>query len=97
MGYSTVPGQARPHVIAGRTHGIRRQFGQWTKVFGEARCGVLLVPDHTHDDDLLGTPLPRLNPMAPLPGWGYLVCDGTIEGVQLCWRRARHSTITSAR
>ncbi|WP_230419530.1 FtsK/SpoIIIE domain-containing protein [Catenulispora pinistramenti] len=72
------------HVIAaGRSDGIRRQFGQWTQKIREARCGVLLVPDHNQDHDLLGTPLPRHSPMAPLPGRGYLVCDGTIEGVQL--------------
>ncbi|MEZ0109127.1 S-DNA-T family DNA segregation ATPase FtsK/SpoIIIE [Catenulispora sp. EB89] len=72
------------HVIAaGRSDGIRRQFGQWTQKIREARCGVLLVPDHNQDHDLLGTPLPRHNPMAPLPGRGYLICDGTIEGVQL--------------
>jgi len=72
------------HVIAaGRADGIRRQFGQWTQKIREARCGVLLVPDHNQDHDLLGTPLPRHNPMAPLPGRGYLICDGTIEGVQL--------------
>ena len=72
------------HVIAaGRNDGVRRQFGQWTQRIREARCGILLVPDHDHDHDLLGTPLPRQHRMAPLPGRGYLVCDGTIEGVQL--------------
>jgi S-DNA-T family DNA segregation ATPase FtsK/SpoIIIE len=72
------------HVIAaGRNDGVRRQFGQWTQRVRESRCGILLVPDHDHDHDLLGTPLPRQHRMAPLPGRGYLVCDGTIEGVQL--------------
>ena len=72
------------HVIAaGRNDGVRRQFGQWTQRVREARCGILLVPDHDHDHDLLGTPLPRQHRMSPLPGRGYLICDGTIEGVQL--------------
>ena len=28
-------------------------------------------------------PLPRQHRMSPLPGRGYLICDGTIEGVHL--------------
>ncbi|MFL6117517.1 MAG: FtsK/SpoIIIE domain-containing protein [Catenulispora sp.] len=76
-------GPGRHAIAAGRNDGVRRQFGQWTQRVREARCGVLLVPDHDLDHDLLGTPLPRQHRMAPLPGRGYLVADGAVEGVQL--------------
>ncbi|NUR26973.1 MAG: hypothetical protein HOV83_14210, partial [Catenulispora sp.] len=62
---------------------VRRQFGQWTQKVREARCGLLLVPDHDLDHDLLGTPLPRQHRMAALPGRGYLIGDGQVEGLQL--------------
>lgn len=72
------------HVIAaGRNDGVRRQFGLWTQRVREGRCGVLLTPDHDLDGDLLGMPLPRQHRMAPLPGRGYLIADGAIDGVQL--------------
>lgn len=72
------------HVIAaGRNDGVRRQFGLWTQRVRDGRCGVLLMPDHEMDGDLLGVALPRQHRMAPLPGRGYLVADGGVEGVQL--------------
>lgn len=72
------------HVIAaGRNDGIRRQYGQWTQKVRDGRCGVLLVPDHELDGDLLGVALPRQHRMAPAPGRGYLVSDGGLDGVQL--------------
>jgi S-DNA-T family DNA segregation ATPase FtsK/SpoIIIE len=70
-------------IAAGRNDGIRRQYGLWTQRVREGRCGVLLVPDHEMDSDLLGTALPRQHRMAPMPGRGYLVSDGAIDGVQL--------------
>ncbi|GAA1995537.1 FtsK/SpoIIIE domain-containing protein [Catenulispora subtropica] len=76
-------GPGRHVIAAGRNDGVRRQFGQWTQKVREARCGVLLVPDHDLDHDLLGTPLPRQHRMGALPGRGYLVGDGQAEGVQL--------------
>jgi S-DNA-T family DNA segregation ATPase FtsK/SpoIIIE len=76
-------GPGRHVIAAGRNDGIRRQYGLWTQKVREGRCGVLLVPDHELDGDLLGTPLPRQHRMAPVPGRGYLVTDGRIEGVQL--------------
>ncbi|HTJ66862.1 MAG TPA: FtsK/SpoIIIE domain-containing protein [Actinospica sp.] len=76
-------GPGRHVVAAGRNDGVRRQFGLWTQRVREARCGVLLVPDHDMDHDLLGTQLPRQHRMAAVPGRGYLVSDGRIEGVQL--------------
>ncbi|HET9167964.1 MAG TPA: FtsK/SpoIIIE domain-containing protein [Actinospica sp.] len=76
-------GPGRHVVAAGRNDGVRRQYGLWTQRVREGRCGVLLVPDHEMDHDLLGTPLPRQHRMAPVPGRGYLVSDGRIEGVQL--------------
>jgi S-DNA-T family DNA segregation ATPase FtsK/SpoIIIE len=76
-------GPGRHVVAAGRNDGVRRQFGLWTQRVREARCGVLLVPDHDLDHDLLGTPLPRQHRMAAVPGRGYLITDGRIEGVQL--------------
>jgi S-DNA-T family DNA segregation ATPase FtsK/SpoIIIE len=76
-------GAGRHVIAAGRNDGVRRQFGLWTQRVRESRCGVLLAPDHELDGDLLGTPLPRQHRMAPLPGRGYLICDGAIDGVQL--------------
>jgi S-DNA-T family DNA segregation ATPase FtsK/SpoIIIE len=76
-------GPGRHVIAAGRNDGVRRQFGLWTQRVREGRCGVLLVPDHELDGDLLGTPLPRQHRMAAVPGRGYLVTDGRIEGVQL--------------
>jgi DNA segregation ATPase FtsK/SpoIIIE, S-DNA-T family len=76
-------GPGRHVIAAGRNDGIRRQYGLWTQRVREGRCGVLLVPDHDMDSDLLGTALPRQHRMAPMPGRGYLVSDGAIDGVQL--------------
>jgi S-DNA-T family DNA segregation ATPase FtsK/SpoIIIE len=76
-------GPGRHIIAAGRNDGVRRQFGQWTQKVREARCGVLLVPDHDMDHDLLGTALPRQHRMGALPGRGYAIGDGQVEGVQL--------------
>ena len=76
-------GPGRHVIAAGRNDGIRRQYGQWTQRVRDGRCGVLLVPSYELDGDLLGVVLPRQHQMAPLPGRGYLVSDGAVEGVQL--------------
>ena len=76
-------GPGRHVVAAGRNDGVRRQYGLWTQRVRDGRCGVLLSPDHELDSDLLGAPLPRGHRMAQLPGRGYLVADGRLEGVQL--------------
>jgi S-DNA-T family DNA segregation ATPase FtsK/SpoIIIE len=41
------------------------------------------VPDYDLDGDLLGVMLPRNDRLAPIPGRGYLVMNGSIDGVQL--------------
>jgi DNA segregation ATPase FtsK/SpoIIIE, S-DNA-T family len=76
-------GAGRHVIAAGRNDGIRRQYGTWTQRVRDGRCGVLLVPDHEIDGDLLGVALPRQHRMAPVPGRGYLVSDGALDGVQL--------------
>jgi DNA segregation ATPase FtsK/SpoIIIE, S-DNA-T family len=76
-------GAGRHVIAAGRNDGIRRQYGMWTQRVRDGRCGVLLVPDHELDGDLLGVALPRQHRMAPVPGRGYLVSDGALDGVQL--------------
>ncbi len=76
-----VPG--RHLIAAGRADALRRTYGHWTQRARDSRCGVLLAPDHDLDGDLLGAALPRRDRMAPLPGRGYLVTDGTPTGVQL--------------
>ena len=76
-------GPGRHVIAAGRNDGVRRQYGLWTQRVREGRCGVLLVPDHEMDSDLLATALPRQHRMAPMPGRGYLISDGAIDGVQL--------------
>jgi S-DNA-T family DNA segregation ATPase FtsK/SpoIIIE len=76
-------GPGRHVVAAGRNDGVRRQFGLWTQRVRDGRCGVLLAPDHELDGDLLGVALPRQHRMTALPGRGYLVSDGSIDGVQL--------------
>ncbi|MBS2964610.1 FHA domain-containing protein [Actinocrinis puniceicyclus] len=76
-------GAGRHVIAAGRNDGVRRQYGMWTQRVRDGRCGVLLVPDHELDGDLLGVALPRQHRMAPVPGRGYLVSDGALDGVQL--------------
>jgi S-DNA-T family DNA segregation ATPase FtsK/SpoIIIE len=70
-------------VAAGRADSIRRTYGSWTQRVRDGRCGVLLVPDHDLDGDLLGVVLPRQDRMAPVPGRGYLVANGSVDGVQV--------------
>jgi S-DNA-T family DNA segregation ATPase FtsK/SpoIIIE len=76
-------GAGRHLVAAGRADGIRRTYGTWTQRVRDGRCGVLLIPDHDLDGDLLGVVLPRQDRMAAVPGRGYLVANGTVDGVQL--------------
>jgi S-DNA-T family DNA segregation ATPase FtsK/SpoIIIE len=93
-------GSGRHVIAAGRNDGIRRQFGMWTQRVRDGRCGVLLVPDHELDGDLLGVALPRQHRMAPVPGRGYLVSDGALDGVQLVLaelRRAAEEPLAYAR
>lgn len=80
-------GPGRHLIAAGRNDGIRRQYGMWTQKVRDGRCGVLLVPDHELDGDLLGVALPRQHRMAALPGRGYLLSDGALDGVQLALAR----------
>lgn len=70
-------------IAAGRSDALRRNFGHWTQVVRESRCGVLLAPDYDLDGDLLGVTLPRLNRLAPVPGRGFLAVGGSCEGIQL--------------
>jgi S-DNA-T family DNA segregation ATPase FtsK/SpoIIIE len=44
---------------------------------------VLLNPNLDFDGDLLSSPLPRRQRVAPQPGRGYLVNNGEIQLVQL--------------
>ncbi|MBV1850737.1 FtsK/SpoIIIE domain-containing protein [Catellatospora tritici] len=76
-------GPGRHLVAAGRAEGMRRAYGGWIQRVRDCRTGVLLVPDHDLDGDLLGVALPRHDRMAPLPGRGYLVANGTVDGIQL--------------
>ncbi|WP_306316855.1 MULTISPECIES: FtsK/SpoIIIE domain-containing protein [unclassified Streptomyces] len=77
------PGPTAHLVAAARGDTLRRTYGHWSQPARDSRCGVLLVPDHDLDGDLLGTELPRYDRVAPLPGRGYLVVDGVASGVQL--------------
>jgi S-DNA-T family DNA segregation ATPase FtsK/SpoIIIE len=76
-------GTARHLVAAGRADGLRRMYGNWTQKVRDGRNGVLLVPDHDLDGDLLGVTLPRTDRMAPVPGRGYHVANGSVDGIQL--------------
>ena len=76
-------GAGRHLIAAGRADGIRRTYGGWLQRVRDGRCGVLLIPDHDLDGDLLGVTLPRQDRMAPLPGRGYLVANGAVDGIQL--------------
>ncbi|HEX6500118.1 MAG TPA: FtsK/SpoIIIE domain-containing protein [Micromonosporaceae bacterium] len=76
-------GPGRHLIAAGRADAIRRSYGTWTQRVRDGRCGVLLIPDHDLDGDLLGVTLPRQDRMAPVPGRGYLVANGAVDGVQL--------------
>jgi S-DNA-T family DNA segregation ATPase FtsK/SpoIIIE len=81
-------GAGRHAIVAGRNDGIRRQYGMWTQKVRDGRCGVLLQPDYDLDGDLLGVALPRGHRMTPVPGRGYLVSDGALDGVQLVLAQA---------
>jgi S-DNA-T family DNA segregation ATPase FtsK/SpoIIIE len=76
-------GTGRHLVAAGRADGLRRTYGNWTQKVRDGRNGVLLVPDHDLDGDLLGVTLPRTDRMAPVPGRGYHVANGSVDGIQL--------------
>ncbi|WP_155370284.1 FtsK/SpoIIIE domain-containing protein [Catellatospora vulcania] len=76
-------GPGRHLVAAGRAEAVRRSYGGWVQRVRDCRTGVLLAPDHDLDGDLLGVTLPRHDRMAPVPGRGYLVVNGGVEGVQL--------------
>ncbi|MEN3356460.1 MAG: segregation ATPase FtsK/SpoIIIE, family [Mycobacteriales bacterium] len=82
-GWLAAAGPGRHLVAAGRADGIRRRYGGWAQKVRDSRCGVLLVPDHDLDGDLLGITLPRLDRMAPVPGRGYLIANGTAEGIHI--------------
>lgn len=72
------------HVVAaGRAESVRRAYGHWTGQVRESRCGVLLTPDYDLDGDLLGATLPRLDRLAALPGRGFAVVGGSVQGVQV--------------
>jgi S-DNA-T family DNA segregation ATPase FtsK/SpoIIIE len=72
------------HVVAaGRADALRRAYGSWAQNVARSRCGVLLAPDHDFDGDLLGVSLPRFDRLSAMPGRGYVVANGIVEGVQL--------------
>jgi S-DNA-T family DNA segregation ATPase FtsK/SpoIIIE len=72
------------HVVAAvRADALRRAYGHWAQRVRDSRCGILLVPDHDLDGDLLGVTLPRHDRMAPLPGRGYLCLNGHVDGFQV--------------
>jgi S-DNA-T family DNA segregation ATPase FtsK/SpoIIIE len=74
----------RVHVVAaGRPDVVRSLYGHWTAAVRRSRLGLLLQPDIDVDGDLLGTVLPRRQPVAPTPGRGYLVIEGRPEMVQV--------------
>ncbi|MGW7526534.1 FtsK/SpoIIIE domain-containing protein [Streptomyces sp. NPDC054783] len=79
----STPGPGHHLVAAGRADALRRTYGHWTQRARDSRCGILLVPDHDLDGDLLGTTLPRHDRLAPLPGRGYLVTDGIATGLHV--------------
>jgi S-DNA-T family DNA segregation ATPase FtsK/SpoIIIE len=82
-GWLATAGPGSHLVAAGRAEALRRSYGHWTARARDSRCGILLVPDHDLDGDLLGTVLPRHDRMAAIPGRGYLVVDGVASGVQV--------------
>ena len=72
------------HVIAaGRADNLRRTFGHWTQTVRDSRCGLLLVPDHDLDGNLLSVDLPNVERTLPTPGRGYLVQEGQHSGIQV--------------
>jgi S-DNA-T family DNA segregation ATPase FtsK/SpoIIIE len=71
------------HVIAaGRADRLRGAYGHWTTSLRRSATGLALRPDVDVDGDLWGVRFPRqvdgLN-----QGRGLLVCDGTVEVVQV--------------
>ncbi|MBO0687195.1 MAG: hypothetical protein J2P45_28935, partial [Candidatus Dormibacteraeota bacterium] len=77
-------GSEHVHLIAaGRNDVLRRSYGHWTQKVRESRCGLLLMPDHDMDGELLSVALPRMDRIAPVPGRGYIASDGTLDGVQV--------------
>ncbi len=70
-------------LAAGRADALRSAYGHWTRAVRAARLGVLLDPDVDLDGDLLGVRLPRRWPVAPAPGRGFVVANGSAHLAQL--------------
>ncbi|MEZ5245556.1 MAG: FtsK/SpoIIIE domain-containing protein [Acidimicrobiales bacterium] len=69
-------------VVSVRPDRYRAAYGHWSAEIKSSRAGLLLRPDPL-DGDLLGRPLPPRLAVAPLPGRGLIVADGSIEEVQV--------------
>ena len=73
----------RSHLVASTTADrLRSAYGQWLHEMRSCRTGVLFRPGPL-DADLLGASVPARLALAPLPGRGLVVADGTATVVQV--------------
>ena len=73
----------RSHLVASTTADrLRSAYGHWLHEMRSCRTGVLFRPGPL-DADLLGASVPARLALAPLPGRGLVVADGTATVVQV--------------
>jgi DNA segregation ATPase FtsK/SpoIIIE, S-DNA-T family len=70
-------------IAAGRTDGLRSNYGHWTAQIRRQRRGLLLGVTHDLDADLFSAMLPRHSAGQAIQGRGWLVQDGVVEAVQV--------------
>ena len=74
---------SRCHIVAATTADrMRSCYGHWLAEMRASRTGVLFRPGPL-DGDLLGAALPARLALAPLPGRGLIVADGTVAAAQV--------------
>jgi S-DNA-T family DNA segregation ATPase FtsK/SpoIIIE len=72
------------HVVAaGRADALRAAYGHWITQVRRSRQGIALRPHLDLDGDLWHTVLPRRGPDRFPAGRGYLVCEGSMELLQV--------------
>ena len=78
-----VSSEGRCHLVVSTTADrLRSSYGQWLHEMRSCRTGVLFRPGPL-DADLLGAAVPSRLALAPLPGRGLIVADGSAVMVQV--------------
>ena len=76
----------RGHLVVSTTADrLRSSYGHWLHEMRSCRTGVLFRPGPL-DADLLGAAVSARLTLAPVPGRGLIVADGTVQVVQVAFR-----------